>query len=597
VLLERLALCFVVLCVPAAVSASAGPDGPGDLDPTFGIGGRVSVTLGAADARPSALNIQPDGKIVISGSVVEYRPPPPPPPPPIEPPPPRTGPEASARFYSLPEADPSGQDQGDFFALRLNQEGTLDTSFGAGGVVRTPINLQPDGSDYAGGAGLGPNGTIVLGGSAWGPPGEGYDFAFVRYTSSGALDPTFGGDGIVTMNHEQTDGGQTVAVQPDGKVIGAGETPSTSTACVLRLLPNGDPDPSFGSAGIVQTALGNPAMRDVFFDVTVLEDGRILAAGTADTDYPNADFALVRYLPNGQLDTTFGNGGIVLTDGPNSDWAWTSLVLPGGKIIIAGDTEYQTYSYEARLARYLSNGVLDTSFGGDGIVTTRFEGDSSATALAAQEDGKLIAGGWSHSGSSQARFALARYNDDGTLDTTFGDGGTRLHDVLSGSDYGQALGIQTVADGSGSHERLVQAGESWDWPVRAPVGVIGVQLAASVPPPPPPPPPVPPPPPPAPPPPPPAPPPPPPPPVPSPPPPPAPPPPPSPPIANCRVPNVVGLRITPARRRIRAGGCTVGRISYRRSARPRGKVVSQKPRAGVQRSRGTRVSLVVSRGR
>jgi uncharacterized delta-60 repeat protein len=339
------------------------------------------------------------------------------------------------------------------------------------------------------------------------------------------------------------------------------------------MLSGGELDPSFGGGGIVQTSLGLVGGRDQYVDVTELPDGRILATGTADLYEASSDFAVVRYLTNGELDPAFGNGGIAIAPGPDVDDAHASLVLPDGKIVVAGDTMYQPNSYEFQLVRFLPNGVLDTSFGGDGIVTTRFDGYSSATALGVQADGKIIAGGWTQPGDWQSKFALARYNVDGTLDTTFGDGGTRTYDISSASDYAEALGIQRLGKGGPSRERVVEAGESWEWATRAPVAAIGVRLDGTGGPPPPAPPPPPPPPPPAP-----------------------PPPPVSPPPVICHVPRVVGLRLSRAKTKIRRRNCGVGRVRRARSGKRVGVVLSQAPRAGRRMPRGGLVRLTVSRG-
>ena len=137
--------------------AGAAPTAPGDLDTSFGTDGRVGVPIGSSDARGLWVAVQPDRKIVIGGTVVDYRPPPPPPPPPPAPP---EGPPARGA--------PAGGDYGDFLALRLTPDGSLDSSFGDGGIVRTPIDLIPDGQDVPGGGALGPDGKILLGGQRFG---------------------------------------------------------------------------------------------------------------------------------------------------------------------------------------------------------------------------------------------------------------------------------------------------------------------------------------------------------------------------------------------------------------------------------------------
>ena len=466
--------------------AGAAPTAPGDLDTSFGTDGRVGVPIGSSDARGLWVAVQPDRKIVIGGTVVDYRPPPPPPPPPPAPP---EGPPARGA--------PAGSDYGDFLALRLTPDGSLDSSFGDGGIVRTPIDLIPDGQDVPGGGAVGPDGTILLGGSASAPNGN-TDFAFVRYTPDGDLDPTFSDDGIDTIDIEQYDFGAELALQPDGKIVSVGEAANQNSFSVIRLLPNGDLDPDFGSGGVVHTQLGVPAERDIASSVQVLDDGRIVVIGTADSSWPLDDYAAVRYLPNGELDESFGDGGIAIIPAERAQWAYASAVMPDGKLVIGGQAEApEIYRYESRLVRLLPDGTLDETFGDDGVVTEDF-GDSGATdALTVDPDGKLISAGFSHDINWQnVRFALARYNDDGTLDTGFGDGGVRSYSILGVSDYGLAVALQPVEAGSsGADAKLIQVGEGWDgskWRVAASrvlLGPAGPPPRLPPPPPPPPPPP------------------------------------------------------------------------------------------------------------
>ncbi len=236
----------------------------------------------------TAAAVQPDGKILLGGAVNDHEPPPPPPPAP-----------GAVRASSS-----------DFLAVRLNADGSLDPSF-AGGAVRTPIDLANSSYDVAWAVAAGPDGTVVLGGDAASSGGT-RDFAFVRYTSSGALDTSFSGDGIQTLDVALFDSVAAVAVQPDRKIVAAGRGGTGFT--VVRLRADGSLDPTFGSGGIVNTPIGDPALQDEASALALLGDGRILVAGTADYEYPfPTDFALARYLPDGRLDQSFGLDGIVVT--------------------------------------------------------------------------------------------------------------------------------------------------------------------------------------------------------------------------------------------------------------------------------------------
>ena len=531
----RIGLAAITACILAAVAlAGDAPRAPGDLDTTFGSGGRVGIALGGSDAQAFAAAVQADGKILLAGDVSEQSPPPPVPPP--RPP-----------LPTRPAAD-----QGDFLAIRLTQNGTLDPSFGSGGIVRTPIDLIPDGADRLFGAALTPDGKLVVAGTSYDQGAE--ELSVVRYTEAGSLDPSFCGSGICTYG-TQYGSGYAVAVQPDGKIVCAGELLATGAISVVRLLPNGDPDPSFGSDGMVQTVLGDPSDEDWGKAVLLQGDGRIVVGATADL-HNSVDFSVVRYLSDGHLDPSFGSHGVVVTPAPNEQWTEAAALLPTGKIVVTGDSSYSGTAHEFRLARYNPDGSLDAGFGRGGIVTTRFHANVISTALAVGADGRVIAGGFDAS-TADIKYALARYNDDGSLDSGFGDGGTRTYDILAGAtgDFGLALAIQQVDSG----ERLVQAGSSYDG-AHYEVSAARLQLGPSGPPP-------------------------------------APPPPP-PFVPPCVVPHVVGKPLAKARTKIRRAHCRVGRVRYKRAPlKKRGRVLSQQPRPGRHLANGAKVSLVVGRRR
>ena len=236
-------------------------------------------------------------------------------------------------------------------------------------------------------------------------------------------------------------------MQPaDGKIVAAVSVASHPVFQVVRLLPDGTPDDSFGTEGVVSTPIGSAALADYADDVAVF-GSTIVAAGSADAGTGGGDFAVVRYLSNGDPDPSFGTGGIVVTPGPEDELIWATESLAGGKLLAAGYGGGPSTGLEFRLARYLGNGDLDPSFGGTGVVTTQIGGYSGAVALVVQADGKAIAGGWSNRGGPG--FALARYNEDGSLDSTFGDGGTRTYPVGTYGGDGTSLGIQHV-DGTPS---------------------------------------------------------------------------------------------------------------------------------------------------
>jgi len=199
---------------------------------------------------------------------------------------------------------------------------------------------------------------------------------------------------------------------------------------------DGNLDPTFGTDGKVLTDFDHST--DIANGVAVQADGKLVVVGTTyiNNDFSGEDFAVARYNPDGTLDKTFGAGGKVQTDFPGLAAVASSVVVqPDGKIVVAGGAfPLFTFLGDFKVVRYNSNGSLDTSFGNGGIVTTNFPQGSYAFDVALQPDGKIIAAGtvfvdFNPGESSDTDFALARYNADGTPDTTFGNGGQVTTDL------------------------------------------------------------------------------------------------------------------------------------------------------------------------
>jgi uncharacterized delta-60 repeat protein len=237
----------------------------------------------------------------------------------------------------------------------------------------------------------------------------GGDFALARYHPDGTLDPTFGSGGVVTTDFAgSVDRVEGLAVQPDGKLVAAGQAFSGAGLdfALARYNSDGTVDASFGSGGKVTTDLAGGDDAG-FFSVAVLAGGKLLALGSGATG-TGQDFTLVRYNPNGTLDPTFGSNGKVTADFAGGDDIGISLVVqPTGKLV-AGGYAFIGAVRDFALARFKPNGLLDATFGMRGKVTTDFGGDDGATTLASQPDGKLVAGGFA-AGPGGYDFALARY--------------------------------------------------------------------------------------------------------------------------------------------------------------------------------------------
>ena len=325
-------------------------------------------------------------------------------------------------------------------------DGDLDTTFDTDGIVTTRTGIGHI-YQFVRSIALQSDGKIVATGYSE-ISGNGYDFAIVRYNANGTLDTTFGGgDGIVTTDFGNSDNAAlSMALQSDGKIVVAGYSLNPGTnfdIAVGRYNADGTPDTSFGTGGLVMTDFGSTNQAAV--SVVLQSNGKIVVAGYSTNPGNDLDFAIVRYNADGTLDTTFGGGdGIVTTDfSTSSDYASSIALQSDGKIVVAGNATISGHS-DFAVARYNGNGTPDTSFSGDGKVTTNLSPTSSdASSLALQSDGKIVvAGGTSITGPYD--FSLVRYNADGTPDTSFGtDGnGIVITELSVGYDYAIAMTLQ-----------------------------------------------------------------------------------------------------------------------------------------------------------
>lgn len=262
----------------------------------------------------------------------------------------------------------------------------------------------------------------------------------------GKLDATFGSGGMVLTKIGDSSSGQAVALQRDGKLVVAGfvgHYGSNTDFEVARYTPRGRLDRRFGREGLVATDFGT---NEHAAAVKIQPDGKIVVAGYTYTEGPSPQYAVAvaRYRPNGSLDSSFGAGGKVLEPGDG----FVGLALQrDGKIVVGGGDNRRFALY-----RLEHDGSLDTGFGTNGEVTTQFEPYSAGVSgLAIQPNGKIVAVG--HAGGHDLdALALARYNRDGSLDTTFGPGGKVFArtGILS-----QARGAAVVLQGK---RRILAAG-------------------------------------------------------------------------------------------------------------------------------------------
>ena len=367
----------------------------GDLDPTFGTGGQVMTDFNRSTDIAFAVALQPDGKYVVVGTTYTNN-------------------------------DYSGED---FAIARYNTDGTLDTTFGVNGKVTTDFpNLAAVASSVV----VQPDGKILVAGGAFPLFVFAGRFALARYNPNGSLDTSFGTGGIVTTSFPV--GGSyafALALQSDGKIIAAGtdfvnfssEDNSNTDFALERYNPDGTPDTTFGNGGQVTTDFDG--FNDDAFSVLIQPDGKIIAVGSAKNPFSFYDFAAVRYLANGTIDTSFGSAGKVRTDfgASDRDQAQSAALQSDGKIVAAGFTT-NFNDVEFAVVRYTSNGTLDTTFDSDGRVLIDFGSFlQSAYSVLIQPDGKIVTVGYPNTELSDSDFLLARLNSNGSLDSTFGVGG------------------------------------------------------------------------------------------------------------------------------------------------------------------------------
>lgn len=373
--------------------------GPAALDQSFGTNGKVT-TGGPNPEEARSIAIQSDGKIVVAGS--------------------GTGSNT------------------DFSVARYLANGTLDTSFGGTGFGLTDLQGNTDNGMAVA---IQSDGKILMTGDSTGPGGF-VSFATVRYLSDGSLDATFGTGGkVITQFTPGLNFAKSVVVQPNGKIIVAGhvQNPGLFDFGIVRYEANGTLDTTFGIGGkVITDLLGS---HDFALSAKLQADGKIVVSGQSrnGTDW---DFAAVRYNVDGSLDATFNGTGKATADvsGP-SESVSGSAIQPDGKIIIVGMSANGS-DYDLAMVRFGAGGTLDPTFGSGGKVNLNIGNDNNnASSVEVQSDGKLIVAGITSNGTDND-FTLHRFNSDGTLDLTFNGSGMVAVDFQNSFDTPNAVAIQ-----------------------------------------------------------------------------------------------------------------------------------------------------------
>ena len=356
----------------------------------------------------------------------------------------------------------AGSDNGgQLTVIRYSTNGALDTSFNGSGIAVSNFRAVANALIRSG------SGGIVAVGQAF----ESGDFALLRLDASGLPDPTFDQDGF---RLDDAGGGgafaSSVALQPDGRLIVAGRTTSTTGFAVARLEPDGRLDVTFDGDGKLRADLFATGLREGRA-LALQPDGKILIAGAAIPG--NGDFALVRLHQDGAFDSSFDADGIATTPvGPGVDMALAMALQGDGKIVVAGRAQ-NGFNQDVALVRYNSDGSLDTTFDFDGRVFTALgTGDDEAHAVAMQPDGKIVIGGFAVNGPKQ--LLLARFHPNGSIDASFGQGGVVRTTISAGDAEINALALapngSIVVAGQCPSPRSIIPRRTLSWRAITPMG-------------------------------------------------------------------------------------------------------------------------------
>ena len=373
----------------------------GSLDSSFGSGGKLIMPVGQSFDYGQSVIQQADGKLVVAGH----------------------------SSVSLQDTE--------FSLIRLNSNGSLDSSFASGGKLLMSVGTNR--SNSIGSVIQQSDGKLVVAGSSYNNSNADYDFSLIRLNRDGSLDSNFGSGGNILIDVGGIDIGKSVIQQSDGKLLVAGYSvtgPFMETdISLIRLNRDGSLDTSFGSGGKLIVDAGSGS--DLGSSVIQQSDGKLVVAGPS-----GGAFSLIRLNTDGSLDSSFGAAGkLIVPFGPNSDSAYSVIQQSDGKLMVAG-IRSNSVEKDFRLIRLNTDGSVDSSFGSGGkLVVPVGSSYDDARSVIRQSDGKLVVAGSSYNNSNaDYDFSLIRLNPDGSLDTTFGQSnGNNPSDQW----YGDAGGLVT----------------------------------------------------------------------------------------------------------------------------------------------------------
>lgn len=381
--------------------AAARYNADGSLDLSFGVGGKVLIDLGSTSEYIhndfiSGVAVQADGKIVMAGNTQQV-----------------------TTSY-VPVYDDSGflldyeaqySYSFDVAVIRLNADGSLDSSFGTNG--KQTIDFGTTGEEACAAMAVGADGKIILAGYIT-QGVTGYDFAIARLNSDGTLDSSFDGDGKQTVDFGFDEGGLSMAIQADGKIVVAGNSVNQAQGTVMvRLNDDGTLDSTFDDDGKLKIAddlLG--------YAVAAQTDGKLVLAGYSDQGVNLHDFTVARVNADGSLDDTFNSNGKQSVDFGSPSNATSIAVQSDGKIVATGLSDPGN-SADFAVARLNVDGSLDNSFDGDGRQTIDFGSNYDLPQkVALQADGKIVVAGFSSQDFAVTRLlGITDTDDDGIEDT------------------------------------------------------------------------------------------------------------------------------------------------------------------------------------
>ena len=426
---------LVIVSILMIAFTNVSAQNAGTLDPAFGVAGLVTTSVGTGHTWGYTMMLQNDNKIIVAGN----------------------------SMFNGYVANT---------LVRYLADGGIDSSFGNNGIVLTQTGLVSSVTSLA----LQSNNKIVASGYTFLNDSTIY-FTVLRYNADGTSDASFGNAGVVLVDVENSSYTYNVAINAIGKIIISGYSKLNNNmgVALVQLNTDGSLDTSFGNGGLSIHHFTESADVEAWA-MAMQADGKIVTTGLIyDNILEYNKIAVIRFNTDGSLDPSFATGGIAkisVSSGSanHDDFANAIAIQPDGKIIIAGDSYISPITHFA-LLRLTSTGELDTTFGLGGIALTDIgNAENSAYGVTVQADGKIVAVGECRDNivSGGGNFAMARYNNDGSPDMTFGNGGKVMTDFGGADDY--AYCVKELTDGKLIVSGIAKNGDYYNFALARYVG-------------------------------------------------------------------------------------------------------------------------------